>query len=100
MKNENLTFDKVLAVFQDYLAKDDHVEVIETSRGYAVIEWDDRMENWAEIEHCPLPVVLVQILLNTMASFRECGFTAGKRDVTEKEKNHIAAELASVFGLL
>ena len=38
MANNALSFDKVLAAFADYLAQDDCVEVVKTSRGYAVID--------------------------------------------------------------
>lgn len=93
MKNENLDFEKVLAAFQDYLAKDDCVEVIKTTRGCAVIQWDDRQNNWEEIEHCPSPAILQQTLLDTMATFLECGYTSGKRDLTDAEKHEIQALL-------
>ena len=87
--NKNLTFEKVLGMFRDYLAQDDCVEAIKTSRGYAVIEWDDRLESWTGIEHCSSPAKLHENLLNRMASFLEYSFTSGGRELTDEEKNQI-----------
>ena len=91
--NENLTFEKVLGLFRDYLAQDDCVEVVKTSRGYAVIEWDDRLESWTGIEHCSLPAKLHEILLAHAASFLEYGFTSGSRELTDVEKHKIQMQL-------
>ena len=85
----NATFEKVLAAFHDYLTQDDCVEVTQTSRGYAVIEWDDLLGNWTEIEHCPSPTDLQQALLEAMASFLEYCYTSGDRELTEVEKEQI-----------
>ena len=89
MASEVLTFEKVLAVFQDYLTRDDCVELIQTSRGYAVIEWDERLVNWIGIEHCPSPAVLQENLLSHMAAFLEYRLTSGGRELTETEKSQI-----------
>ena len=35
-----LTFEKVMEVFKDYLTEDTRYEVVMTSRGYTVLEWD------------------------------------------------------------
>ena len=35
-----LTFEKVMAVFKDYLAEDARYEIVMTSHGYTVLEWD------------------------------------------------------------
>lgn len=96
-KNENLTFEKVLAAFRDYLTQDDCVEVIQTSRGYAVIEWDERLENWTEIEHCTSPAKLHENLLNRMACFLEYGFTSGKRLLSPTEKLQIEEQVRTLL---
>lgn len=93
-KNETLTFEKVLASFQNYLVQDDCAEVIQTSRGYAVVEWDDRLGSWTEVDHCPSPAVLQENLMNHMASFLEYGYTSGNRQLTDAEKNKIQALLS------
>ena len=93
MKSGDLTFGKVLAAFEEYLSQDDCVEVIQTSRGYAVIEWDARLSSWTEIEHCPSPADLQQALLEAMASFLEYRYTGGDRELTDAEKQNIKNSL-------
>ena len=93
MSKEDLTFENVLAVFANYLAKDDCVEIIKTSRGYAVIEWDDCLGSWIEIQHCPSPVALQENLLGHVASFLEYGYTSTHRKLTEIECEQIRSQL-------
>ena len=35
-----LTFEKLPTVFKDYLAEDTRYEIVMTSHGYTVLEWD------------------------------------------------------------
>ena len=93
MKNENLIYSKVLAAFADYLKQDDCVEVVKTSRGYAVIEWDERLGSWTEIEHCPSPVALQENLLSHIVNFLEYGCNSKNRKLTGKEREQIQAQL-------
>lgn len=95
--DEDLTFEKVLAAFHDYLAQDDCVEVAKTSRGYAVIEWDDRLGSWTGIEHCSSPAKLHENLLNRMACFLEYGFTSGKRLLSPTEKLQIKEQVRTLL---
>ena len=37
-----LTFEKVIEVFKDYLTEDTRYEIVMTSHGYTVLEWDSR----------------------------------------------------------
>ena len=41
-----MTFEKVLEVFNDYLNKDSVLEVVNTKRGYTVMIWDEKDEQW------------------------------------------------------
>ena len=92
MANADLTFDKVLATFRDYLSKDEWVEVVKTSRGYAVIEWDDHLNSWVQIEHCPSPTALQKALFENMADYLEYSYTFGARELTAMEKMQIAEQ--------
>ena len=47
-----MTFEKVLEVFNDYLNKDSVLEVVNTKRGYTVMIWDEKDEQWFGVEHC------------------------------------------------
>ena len=50
-----LTFERVLEVFKEYLAEDEMYEVINTSHGYAILEWDSQREDWTGIQRCETP---------------------------------------------
>ena len=69
-----MTFEKVLEVFNDYLNKDSVLEVVNTKRGYTVMIWDEKDEQWFGVEHCKAPELLRDALLdgyqNTYA--RQC----------------------------
>ena len=53
-----MTFEKVLEVFNDYLNKDSVLEVVNTKRGYTVMIWDEKDEQWFGVEHCKAPELL------------------------------------------
>ena len=50
-----LTVERVLEVFKEYLAEDEMYEVINTSHGYAILEWDSQREDWTGIQRCETP---------------------------------------------
>lgn len=64
-----LTYEKVLEVFREYLEEDTSCEVVSTSRGYAVMLWDDRQETWYDIETAPTPEALRDILLGNYEGY-------------------------------
>ena len=41
-----LTFEKVLETFGDYLAQDKSCEVLNTSRGHLVVDWESCKNDW------------------------------------------------------
>ena len=50
-----MTFEKVLDVFNDYLNKDKRYEILMTSHGYTVMEWDSKQQDWADAQICSNP---------------------------------------------
>ena len=50
-----LTFEKVLDVFKDYLADDGMYEIVMTSHGYTVMEWDGCLGDWTDSKLCKTP---------------------------------------------
>lgn len=50
-----LTNEVVLNVFADHLSRDPEYEVVSTRRGYTVLGWDKRGEEWDSAELCPTP---------------------------------------------
>ena len=47
-----LTHEKVLKVFGPYLDADPDYEVVKTSRGYTLLAWNNRREEWFSAEFC------------------------------------------------
>ena len=50
-----LTNEIVLKVFADYLTRDADFEVILTSKGYTVMGFDNRRQDWSVVDFCPPP---------------------------------------------
>ncbi len=82
---KDLTFDKVLEVFGDYLSKDDKYEIVNTSHGYTLMEWDFAINDWAGSEFCATPQNMVAALLDALANYLENSYTHGERDISEGE---------------
>ena len=81
-----LTFEKVLKEFEFYLSQDDMFEVVITSRGYTVLGWDERAQDWCDPVFCGTPEALMKTLLNAHSNYWEANITNGMRDLTEKER--------------
>ena len=86
-----LTNEKVLRFFGDYLAKDRTVEVVLTSRGYLLIDWEPDSV-WASARVCPTPEALRDALLVNYASYLEFLIPHKGRDLTEQEEQEIDAQ--------
>lgn len=86
-----LTNEIVLKVFADYLKQDKDYEVVLTSRGYALMQWEGHRDNWESAEHCPTPKALMEALLSTYSDFLEMKLTGCERDLTSAEKTGIQA---------
>ena len=80
-----MTFEKVLEVFNDYLNKDSVLEVVNTKRGYTVMIWDEKDEQWSGVEHCKAPELLRDALLDGYRDFLEQQLTHNRRSLTETE---------------
>ncbi|MBD5095303.1 MAG: hypothetical protein HDT26_13725 [Subdoligranulum sp.] len=87
-----LTFEKVLDAFKDFLATDDMFEVVMTSHGYAILEWDSRMKNWIEAKCCATPQDMAEILLNNYIGTLEYQVTLARRELTEDDLAQIEAQ--------
>ena len=85
-----MTIEKVLNIFSGYLKLDTAVEVVETTRGHAVMIWDSRMKDWSDVYHCHSAEVLMNTLLNCKEVFDQESFTRGERDLTDDERMQVA----------
>lgn len=88
-----LTYENVLNVFADYLARDVDCEVILTRHGYTFMEWEPYRNIWSTAEPCPTPESLRDILLNAYQMFREMEIADGERELTAEEKCRITSEV-------
>ena len=81
-----LTFETVLTVFQAYLEKDPAYEVVQTSRGPTVLEWNPPGDSWCDAHLCRTPEELRDTLLDSYANYLEYAeLTQGRRDLTQAE---------------
>ena len=91
-----LTFEKVLAVFADYLQQDPLYEVILTSHGYTLMAWEPSRNEWYSAEFTATPRNLMNSLLDAYANFREEQITDNDRDLTQQEETELKEECAQL----
>lgn len=84
-----LTFEKVLEVFADYISKDEVCEVVITSKGYTVMYWDDKDEDWYNTPFCKTPEIMRDTFLESYFDFLEQKYTQNKREITKEEVSEI-----------
>ena len=77
-----LTFEKVMAVFKDYLSEDTRYEIVMTSHGYTILEWDDRCEDWTGTQLCPTPESMADTLIYDLTGWLEYKATLARRELT------------------
>lgn len=87
-----LTFEKVLDVFKDYLASDDMYELLMTSHGYTLLEWDNRLGDWVSSKLCKTPEEMADALLCGYEGYLEYQATYGRRELTEDDLAQVAAK--------
>lgn len=88
-----LTFEQVLSAFKDYLSEDTIYEVLMTSRGYTVMEWNERSQNWDSAQICYTPEELKSVLLNAYSGYLAYKITLGHRSMTDSERQNIDAQV-------
>lgn len=97
-----MTYEKVLEVFADYLSKDDSCEVLQSSRGPVVLDWNSGKTEWYSVQLCQTPARLRDVLRSHFEEYQEFLFTDGyKQEVTEQqseEAKRLGAELAARCG--
>ena len=83
-----MTYEKVLAVFQDYLAEDKACEVLTSSQGYQVVDWDSRKKDseWVTSRLCQTPEHLRDVLRSRYEEYQGYKLTGGyKRELLPSE---------------
>lgn len=86
-----MTFEKVLEVFKDYLAEDTRYEIVMTSHGYTLLEWDSKANTWVGEELCATPEIMRDVLLDSFTGYLEYKALADG-EISEAEQARIAAQ--------
>ena len=86
-----LTFEKVLDVFQPFLAEGVY-EMILTTHGYTILEWDSRCQEWISVKLCSTPDDMAETLLEHLSYYLEYKATLGRRELTEDDLAQVAAQ--------
>lgn len=88
-----MSFEQVIDIFGDYLALDTEMEVCKSRYGYIRVEFHGTGElpGYCSGMVCHTPKELFDLLLSDYESYLEIQRTKGCRDVTEEDKNEIAA---------
>ena len=95
--DDMLTHEKVLKVFGPYLDADPDYEVVKTSRGYTLLAWNNRREEWFSAEFCKSPEDLRDALLDAYVNYLEYVVTDEDRDPTEQEMREIQKKRQAMY---
>ena len=80
-----LTFEKVLSVFDPFLAENGIYEIVQTTHGHTILEWDSRSQEWISVKLCATPKELAETLLDDLTGYLEYKATLGRRDLTYED---------------
>lgn len=85
-----MTNQKVLVVFRDYIAADDSCEVLQSSQGYLVVDWDSMSDRWVTSRLCKTPTQLRDALRSHYEDYQGYKLTGGyKRELLPSEEADI-----------
>ena len=87
-----LTFEKVMAVFQDFLKESGAFEIVITSHGYTILEWDDRCEDWTGTRLCPTPEIMADALIYDLTCWLEYKATLARRELTYDDLSKVSIQ--------
>ena len=80
-----LTFEKVLSVFDPFLAENGIYEIVQTSHGHTILEWASCSRVWISVKLCATPEELAETLLDDLTGYLEYKATLGRRDLTYED---------------
>ena len=87
-----LTFEKVFSVFESFLAENGIYEVVSTSHGHTILEWDSRSQEWISVKLCATPEDMAETLLDDLTGYLEYKATLGRRDLTYEDMVQVSAQ--------
>lgn len=92
MVMQMLTFERIMAVFQDFLRESGAYEIVMTSHGYTILEWDDRCEDWTGTQLCPTPESMVDALIYDLTGCLEYKATLARRELTPDDLAKVSVQ--------
>lgn len=92
-----MRFEKVLEIFKEYLAEDTNCEVVLTTHGYTVMQWEENSKSWYGVEYCETPEDLQEELLSSYRMNEAEKITKTKRELTEEETASLEAEMRNII---
>ena len=84
-----LTFEKVLEIFEDYLAQDMELEVYKSRYGYVCVSFNGSPPPYCEGDVCRTPEELFDHLLVEYESFASIQLTKGRREENEADEEQV-----------
>lgn len=63
------------------------------SRGYTILEWNSNNRELESATFCPTPEAMKDALLSAMAGYLQYNTTLCNRELTDKEREQIAAQV-------
>ena len=86
-----LTFEKVLEIFEDYLAQDMELEVYKSRYGYVCVSFNGSTPDppYCEGDVCRTPEELFYHLLVEYESFASIQLTKGRREENEADEEQV-----------
>lgn len=87
-----LTYEKVFEVFNQFLEENGIYEVVQTSQGYTVLEWDARGKEWISATLCATPEKMAETLLDDLTGYLEYKATLGRRDLTYDDMAQVSTQ--------
>ena len=91
-----LTFEKVLSVFDPFLAENGIYEIVQTSHGHTILEWDSCSREWISVKLCATPDDMAETLIEHLTNHLEYKATLGRRELTEDDLSQVAAQVENV----
>ena len=87
-----LTFEKVFSVFSPFLTENGIYEIVSTSHGHTVLEWDSKANTWAGEELCATPEIMRDVLLDCFTGYLEYKTIIANGEITKAEQKRITAQ--------
>lgn len=76
--------------------KDDMYEVVSTSHGWPVLEWDSQCENWTGAKLCKKPHDMADALLYGYTGYLEYRATLARRELTQEDKAQVEPQRRAI----